>query len=61
MIRQVSKAAADQVKERIGGEMFTDVRRHDGHGKPSSENNKIVPVRGYFRIEVYERPVQFTR
>jgi len=57
---QAGKAASDQVKERIGGEMFTDVRRHDGHGEPHSER-KIVPVRGYFRIEVYERPVQFTQ
>ena len=24
------------------------------------ENNKIVPVRGYCRINVYERPVQLT-
>ena len=61
MIGQAGKAASDQMKERIGGEMLTDVRRHDGHGKPHHENSKIVPVRGYFRIKVYERPGQLTR
>ena len=55
------KAASDQVQERIGGAMWTDVRRHDGPGKPRAEHTKIVPVRGYCRIEVDERPVPFTR
>ena len=56
-VRDIGEAAADHVKEGIGREMLTDVRRHDGHRKPRHENSQIVPVRGYCRIEVYERPV----
>ena len=40
----MGEAAADQVKERIGGEIFTNVWRDDGHEKPRHKNNKIVPV-----------------
>jgi len=58
---QAGTAAADHVKEGIGGEMLPYVWCHDGHGTPRHEHSTIVPVRGYFRIEVYERPVQQTR
>jgi hypothetical protein len=57
----IGEATADHVKERIGREMLTYGRRHDRHRKPRHENSKIVLVRGYCRIEVYERPVQLTR
>src|SRR5215470_7396342 len=41
------KAAADQAKEGIGGEMLPYGRHHNSHGKPHYENNKNVPVRGF--------------
>ena len=57
----IGEAAADHVKERIGREMLTYGRRHNSQRKPRHEHSQIVLVRGYGRIEVYERPVQLTR
>src|SRR5713101_4307319 len=48
MIWDVVKAAVNQPKERIGGQMLTYLRRNDGHGKPHHENIKSFKSGGIF-------------
>jgi hypothetical protein len=58
---EIGAAAADHVQERSGREMLPYGRRHARPRTPRHENSTIILVRGYGRIEVYERPVQLTR
>ena len=60
-IRDGGEAAADQVKERIGREILACFGSTNGHGEPPLREHHIVQIRGYFRICVYERPVQLTQ
>src|SRR5262249_22957597 len=48
MIWDMVKAAVHQPKECIGGQMLTDVRHKDGHGKPRHENSQWFKARGIF-------------
>jgi hypothetical protein len=48
MIWDVVKAAVNQPKERIGGQMLPDLRRNDGHGKPHHENITSFTSGGIF-------------
>src|SRR6266849_1845829 len=48
MIWDVVKAAVNQPKERIGGQMLTYLRRNDGHGKPHHANIKSFKSGGIF-------------
>ena len=53
--------AMDQVKECIGREMLACFGSNNGHGQPHHENITSFKSGGYFRIRVYERPVQLTQ
>ena len=61
MIPDISEAASDQAKERIGGEMLTSFGSNNGHGKPHHENIKSFKSGGYFRIYVYEKATRISR
>ena len=58
IIRDVVKTGVHQPKARIGREMLAYFGSHTGPGHPWHDADHNIRVRGYVRIEVYERPVQ---
>ena len=56
MIRDGGKAASNQAKERIGGEMLAFFGSNNRHGHPHHENIKSFQSEAHCRINVYEKP-----